>query len=369
MSFLTLYLLEQGVGQADILLIFCSIFLVSGLIIRAQRLRYSASLSFIPIALAATASCAAAIGLSSVHPGLAISVAALCVMTLKDMATTNAVTDVHGAAHRAGIPPTTLVSTGMLIGALLMIICLAGMGYLLDQSPSGWLIFGLVVNLAMLAALMRGAIHIKAPEAQVIIPPRVRSIVTLTLFYNATNFVGRRFVLPLAVASMAQSLGLGDQAYSSLGMILSLLVLLGFATRSLSKRPFDPHLMMFSGFMTGLVLWIILALAVASEMSLSVAALALACLFMIEITAKVWTLGFIEVLRIEADKVGGSPRSDVQLAYFGFFMEMKSYGAGLGFVAALLSFQLGVSVIIPAAGAGLLAGAWVLRRSHQAVPA
>jgi hypothetical protein len=365
MSFLALFLISNGIDQMRALALFCGIYLVSGLLVRLQR-EVRPGVRLMPMILAVGGAAATVTTAAGVAPALSISLAALCIFTLKDLSTTSAVGDIHAAATRVGLPPISLVSTGMLLGALLMIVLLSGAGHVLEHAPWGWLAFLLIVNACILASLMRGIIRIKTPAARILIPGHVRAICALSVLYNATYFVGRRFVLPLAVAQMAQDLGLGEQAYASLGMVLSLLVLLGLATRSMSGRKTDPHQMMYAGFFSGLLLWIALSLLVLFTPGITGVIAALACLFLIEITTKIWSLGFIDVLRLASRDASPASLSEVELAYFGYFMEMKNYGAAIGFAIALMALVAGFPALIPTATLGLFGGVMIWLRSRKA---
>jgi hypothetical protein len=367
MSFLALFMLKEGLGQESILGIFCAIFVASGMIIRSQRRRLVPDPKLIPLILSSVATIAALCAALSIAPAITLAIAALCVMSIKDMSTTTAVGDIHRAAEDSGQSPVNLVSTGMLLGALLMIVLLALGGRLLDLAPWGWTAFLLAANVGALVAILRGVIRLKAPAAVLPVPLSVQAICGLAVLYNATHFVGRRFVLPIAIAQLAIELGLGDQAYSALGGILSLLVLLGLATRSFSGGSTNSFTLMLAGYLSGLALWIMLSVILNFTAGLVSAALAVLCLFLIEITSKVWTLGFIETLRLKARCEGNpSPSSEVELTYFGYFMEVKSYGAAIGFAAALASLLIGVPTLIPMAATGLLAGFIMLAKRRSA---
>jgi len=362
-SFLTLFLIKSGVAEVRILGLFALLYLGGGLMVRLHLSRILHPM-IVPAGLAALAAAGALISIVTPHPE-AIVLAAIGVLTLKDLATSGAVGDVHRAADRIGMPPTRLVTTGMLIGALLMIAVLWGGAQVLTFSPALWI--GLVAAAAtsVLYLLLRGSIEIRRSKSRVVIPRDVRLTCTLSMVYNAVSFVGKRFLLPIAVAHAALTLNLGPDTYTSLGLILSLLVLLGLATRGLSGKMANPRVMMYGGFFSGLSLWGILSASIAFlEMTWGLALFAVGLLLMIEITAKVWTLGFIEVLRLEARRPDSPDKHNTELAYFGYFMEMKCYGASIGFLVAVGALLLQLSVIGPSVVLGVGLGVWVLSQTR-----
>eukprot|EP00919_Chromeraceae_sp_WS-2016_P011636 GHVR01027182.1.p1 GENE.GHVR01027182.1~~GHVR01027182.1.p1 ORF type:complete len:414 (-),score=-0.61 GHVR01027182.1:14-1255(-) len=370
MSFLALFMLRHEMSEIDVLLVFCTIFLACGMVIKAHRTRMLTNPNIIPILVASTASVSSVCAVFGLYPGPALGISAMCLLCLKDLTTSSAVGDVHHAALKSKIPPMQLVTTGMLIGALLMIVFLFGSGRLLDGAPVAWLALISAASLTVLGAMMRKKIRIKPPVRLTHIPRRVRSICQLSMAYNATSFVGRRFILPLAIASMAVDLGFGQQAYAFVGTVLSILVLLGLASRTLSNLDLDPLRMMFAGYFSGLVLWVVLALLIAAPTTIFTACIALLSVFVIEITAKIWTLGFIETLRVESRKQG-ERKATSELSYFNYFMEVKSYGAALGFATAILAIYFGLTPLIPMAIIGIIFGAIVaaLLQRNMILPA
>lgn len=362
MSFLALFLLETGLAQTEVLAIFALVYGGCGVCVRIQRTALlPASLSgLLPAGLGVLALGGVAAALVSPQPAT-LALAAFGTMTLKDLVTTGAVSDVHRAAERLGLAPTRLVSTGMLVGALLMIVVLTGSGRLLSVAPSLWLLLIAGACAALLVLILRRSVEIKTPAASPHLPRNIRLICTLSLLYNAVSFAGKRFIVPLAVATMARDLNLGADAYAMLGTLLSLLVLLGLSLRSISNGRFAPRSMMFSGFFTGLALWGVLAhLVAAPSLTWTTALTALVCLLLVEITAKIWTLGFIETLRLEARS---SSRPEADLAYYGYFMELKGYGAGMGFLVALAGILSGLPALAPTVVLGLALGALICIRT------
>lgn len=358
-SFLALFLLEEGTGEMHVLGLLAGLYILTGILIRMHRLRVAPHPLAIPIALALLALAGAVATILAPTPE-SLALSALGILTLKDIATTGAVGDIHRTAKRIGATPTQLVSTGMLIGALLMIGMLWGSGQILSMSPPAWTGLIAAASLVILTLLLQDRMPIKLATTGQHIPRAVRLTCILSMTYNATSFVGKRFLLPVAVAQMARGLGLGAESYSALGMVLSILVLLGLATRSLSGIAADPRVMMFGGFFSGLALWLSLGILLTKgALGWPQAVAAMICLLAIEITAKLWTLGFIETLRVTASAQDEDESGGVEAAYFGYFMEMKGYGAGIGFLVAMGALAFQVAVIGPAALLGICLGAWV----------
>lgn len=361
-SFLALFLLEQGMKVESVLVTFATLYILAALLIRIHRQHIlpTAFAALLPIGLGALAIVGALAALLSPYP-ISLAIASLGVLTLKDMATTDAMGEIHHAAEKSGIEPSRLISIGMLLGALLLMVALAGTGQILLVAPQIWI--GLIATLcgALFFMLLRGRIRIKSFTAPTSIPKRVRLTCALSLIYNATSFTGKRFVVPIAVAQMARELDLGADAYSTLGAILSLLVLLGLSLRGVSFSGFSSRAMMYLGYFSGLFLWILLAnIASSAWGGLPGAIAALICLFLIEITAKIWTLGFIETLRLEARN---TDTASAESAYFSYFMEMKGYGAGSGFLVAIAGLWAGFPPLFPAACLGLGLGYFIMTRT------
>jgi hypothetical protein len=358
-SFMALFLIKSGVSEMRTLLLFAVLYLGAGLLVRLHRSGLVPHPLLIPAGLAALTTAGSLATLLSPRPE-SLALAALGFLTLKDLATSGAVGDVHRAAERIQMPPTRLITTGMLLGALLMIMALWGGGHLLTRSPDIWIGVVTVFALTVLALILRRTIGIKQAKPGVAVPRDVRLTCMLSMIYGGTNFVGKRFLLPIAVAHAALSLGLGADAYTSLGMILSLLVLLGLATRGLSGAAADPRVMMYGGFFCGLALWgVLAALLLVFEMSWTIALISIVLLLVLEITSKIWTLGFIEVLRVKSRETAATDTDNVELAYFGYFMELKCYGASFGFLTAMVALTAQIPAIAPAVALGIVSGIWV----------
>lgn len=368
-AFLALFLLESGVSEMRTLGLLAGIYLATGLAIRLHRLHLGGHPRIVPVALMVLATAGSIATLVSPTPE-SLVLAAFGILTLKDLATTSAIGDIHRAADRIGSAPTQLVSTGMLIGAILVMAALWGSGQILTVSPDTWAALVALFCAGFLVMLLRGGVKIRGSRTGRDLPQVARLYCYLSMAYNATGFVGKRFVLPLAIAQMARGLGLGADAYTSLGVVLSLLVLLGLATRGISGTMGDPRIMMFGGFFTGLFLWLALGLLLGGQSAGWVqACIAMVCLLVIEISSKVWTLGFVECLRRAARDAGGKDAAETELACFGFFMEVKGYGAGLGFLVAMAALAMQISTLGPAACLGLLIGAWIWMQTRPQPPA
>lgn len=368
-AFLALFLLESGVSEMRTLGLLAAIYLATGLAIRLHRLHLGKHPRIVPVALMVLATAGSIATLASPTPE-SLVLAAFGILTLKDLATTSAIGDIHRAAERIGSAPSQLVSTGMLIGAILVMAALWGSGQILTISPNTWAALVALFCAGFLVMLLRGGVKISGSRAGREVPQLARLYCYLSMTYNATSFVGKRFVLPLAIAQMARGLGLGADAYMSLGVVLSLLVLLGLATRGLSGTMGDPRVMMFGGFFTGLSLWLVLGLLLGGQsVGWMQACFSMICLLVIEISNKVWTLGFVECLRRTARQEGSEDAADVELACFGFFMEVKGYGAGLGFLVAMAALTLEFSALGPAACLGLLLGAGIWMQTQPRMPA
>jgi hypothetical protein len=359
-SFLALFLIKEGVPAGSVLIIFSTIYMSSGFCIRLHRKNLFTKEGLVPFFLAALALAGIACVFFTNYPIL-IALTAFGVITLKDLVAVGAVGDIHKAADKMGVPPSSLVSVGMFIGALTTMFVLSGSGPLLTFFPSVWMVTIGACCVCLFWFVSIGLMKVPVCSSKIVLPLKTKLTCFLSMIYNATSFVGKRFIVPLAVAKITYDLGFEESAYTVLGAVLSLLVLLGLSLRGFSGGRFSSRKMMYGGYFSGLCLWLFLAFILASSfLGWPAAILALVCLLLIEITAKIWTLGFVDTLRLQAKENEDIIQGSTEIAYFTYFMELKGYGAGVGFLVALLTLISQTSALVPTACFGILIGLCVL---------
>ena len=177
------------------------------------------------------------------------------------------------------------------------------------------------------------------------IPQGVRTICRYSLFYNATSFPIRMIVGPLIIYKAILETGYSQQAISITGAIIGLIAVLGILLRFLlPSSSINNRIMMVRYHHIGIVSMILiffLALGMQynwwPEGSLSGMVLLIILLQLaLEVTGKLWSLGFIGTLREMTLHSNGSSRT-YQSSYL-YFMSMKNLGSCVGFVLASGSY-------------------------------
>lgn len=184
------------------------------------------------------------------------------------------------------------------------------------------------------------------------IPASIYAQCLLSFCYNAVSYFGRRLAVPLLVIEAGRRFGFSDSLFSVLGLTVGLLALLGLVSQRVKGTGgMSPRTLMFLHYFIGIVTWLMVGLGLYAVEHFTEAALTwtLMALMVVmlgaEISSKLWSIGFMESIKLEALRYGnacGKQTTDYQHAFLGVFLWMKNLGAGTGFILAYLMYDLGV---------------------------
>ena len=197
-----------------------------------------------------------------------------------------------------------------------------------------------VVLASMLISLIRLDKNYEASSksTKANIPFSAKIICWYSMLYNATSFPVRMIVSPLIIYGAIKAMGIDDYAIGLTGSVIGLITILATLIRLLlPNSQIDSVLVMTRYHRIGiLTMMAIVAISIGlsqdfwSPKAMPWVITTGACLHLsLEVTAKLWSLGFITTLRELTFKEGNS--SVYQAAYL-HFMSMKNFGSSLGFL-------------------------------------
>lgn len=203
------------------------------------------------------------------------------------------------------------------------------------------------------------------------VPPLVRHICWYSFFYNSTSFPIRMIVSPLIIYAAIIELGYDQQAISITGAIIGFIAVLGILLRLLlPSQTTKNRVMMVRYHRIGILFMLavfFLALGMQrhwwpSDLLPAVVMLVIVFQLGLEVTSKLWSLGFIGTLRRLTLNSNGSSQL-YQVSYL-YFMSMKNLGSCAGFVLAAGSYFL-FSAPVTVVLTGLTGIAFVILTVHR----
>ncbi len=347
LGFSTVMALAAGVSQGAILVGFACLYAIAAETVHLQRTRPDAPFLSASIWIAAGASLLTAFAIPSSAVIFSLMAGAGFVVAARDSLGTSVLSQFQQAAIERRLAPTSVIAMSFGLGVVITATVLAGSGILADRSP-GILYAAIGLLLVPLALAEKTARRRSAgdlgSDGRIPIPRPVVLHCLLSGIYNPASFIARRYLVPAATMEIAASFELDSSVMSIMGVLLGIMTLMAFIGRSArgldGKDGISAFHMMTGGYFAGLILWGIILLAMHLMKTMDPAsaiwltALLIAALAFMEIASKIWTIGFVEGLRLQSKFHGGKNSEQHNKAYLGVFMTVKSIGVSAGFLVA-----------------------------------
>ena len=182
------------------------------------------------------------------------------------------------------------------------------------------------------------------------VPASIHGQCVLSFLYNAICYFARRLAVPLIVIEAGNRLGFSENLFAVLGIIVGLITLLslvGQRTARAGRR--SARRLMIINYFVGVVTWLALIVGIHAMASVPerhlyylIAGL-LAVILIAEISAKLWTVGFLEDIRQQAQAHGKQDdTANRHAAYLAVLIWNKNIGAGAGLLAGYLFYAAGI---------------------------
>lgn len=276
--------------------------------------------------------------------GYAVAVTAALTLMIRDALQSNFQSDLSKVSQSPAMFGVLVTLSLILIPILSQSINIA---FSFATSANIQMAFSVQVGLAVILMVMIGRQkhrEKKTESLNVQATDKAKFICWYSLLYNATSFPVRMIVTPLIVYTAAKELGYDDQAISITGSVIGFVALMAMLLRFLVKTSsLDSVTMMKRYYLAGLMtMMMMVALSISlhqgfwaqENIKLVVGAVVLLHLSL-EVTGRLWSIGFSTTLRMVSHGQGGDPA--LYRAGFARLMMVKNIGSATGFVLFAIS--------------------------------
>lgn len=359
-GFSALILLTAGVSEKNALGLIGILMLVSAMVILKTKENYkkNETLSLFLLSSIGVVSLVLYSFLQNEYRFLLFVLGVGIILATRDLMLSSVMAKIRLKAISNRIELTQVTALMMMSGACLTIFFTGMIGFIIDQDIER----GIEIAIVLMITLTIANTWVRNRESTLIeisktqdgemikrdfkAPMSIYVLCLLSSLYNATAFVGKRFIVPLLVLKSSEKLGLSDSVFTNLAMIAGFMALISLI-KPKGVNSFSSKKLMLVNFHIGMIFWIVMTFGfywiehVSKDLMIVIIGLLLLTYLVLEVTTKLWSVGFINELKVlsECDSIEEKYHNDTYQKYLNIYMYMKNIGSALGFFIAYLIYN------------------------------